>query len=72
MRRNNLNGVIGVRLDARDVRLLREIARLRGLKVSQLARQIILEWLGRHSYLNEDRKKALGIGSQERFGTRGG
>jgi len=64
MRRNSLNRVIGVRLEARDARLLREIARLRGLKVSQLARQIILEWLGRHSYLNENRKKALGIGGR--------
>ena len=48
-------------MNTEDVNLLKKLARLRGMKVSQLCRLIILEWLRRHDYLDEERVKIAWI-----------
>lgn len=51
MVRSYLRKVIGFRLGVREFRALKEVARLKGLRVGQLARQIILEWINQESHL---------------------
>ncbi|MEM3490109.1 MAG: hypothetical protein QXO75_10725 [Nitrososphaerota archaeon] len=46
-----LKKVVGVRLGVREFGALRGAAAIRGLRVSQLIRQILLEWLSSHNYL---------------------
>jgi len=50
-----------VRMNSEDVRLLRKLARFRGMRISQLCRLMILEWLRRHDYLDEERVKIAWI-----------
>lgn len=61
MGRKRLQEVISLRLDQEDALLMKKIARLRSLRLSQLMRQIILEWLAVHEFIDDDRKKALGL-----------
>lgn len=42
----SLGKVVGVRLSSEDYKALRKVARLRGLRIIQLVRMILLEWLG--------------------------
>jgi len=57
----SLTKQIGVRMLPSDYNLLKDIARGRGIDVSDFVRQLIRSELARLNYLGDDTRKALGI-----------
>ena len=57
----NLRKQIGVRLPLEDYRLLKEIAKARGMDVSDFVRQALRSEFAELSYLDDADKKALGV-----------
>jgi len=56
-----MSSQIGVRMQPRDVRLLKEVCRARGEDVSDFVRRAIKMELARLSFLTPEEKKALGF-----------
>lgn len=59
------NGLIvkhEVRLSKDDTALLQRIAKAKRCSLASLLREAAMEWLARRSYLEDEEKKALGIG----------
>jgi hypothetical protein len=52
---------LGVKFENSTAKILEEISSSRGENKSSFIRRATLKELGRLSYLNQDRKKALGI-----------
>lgn len=60
----SLTKQIGVRVLKSDYELLQEIARGRGIDVSDFVRQLIRSEFAKLNYLDDDVKKALGLTSE--------
>jgi len=56
-----MKGVIGIRMETSEIRLLRDITRARGEDISDFVRRAVKTELARLSYLSAEEKKALGI-----------
>ncbi len=54
-------GQIGVRMQPRDIRLLKDVCRARGEDVRDFVRRAIKMELARLSFLTPEEKKALGF-----------
>ena len=52
---------IGIRLPLKDYKLLRQIAKARGIDVSDFVRQALRSEFAELSYLDDADKKALGV-----------
>lgn len=53
--------IIGAKFKSSDAELIRKIAKIRGECVSEFLRYAIFRELARLGYLDEERKKALGM-----------
>jgi len=60
----SLTKQIGVKMLPSDYDLLKEIARGRGIDVSDFVRQLIRSELARLNYFDDDTKKALGLATR--------
>jgi uncharacterized protein (DUF1778 family) len=56
---------IGLRLSGSDYRLLKAVAKARGMSVGAFVRQAVRTELARLSYLDNSTKKALGVQAGE-------
>ena len=56
-----VNRQIGVRMELKDIELLREVCRARGEDLSDFVRRAIKMELAMLSYLSDAEKKALGV-----------
>ena len=56
-----MSGQIGVRMQPRDIRLLKDVCKARGEDVSDFVRRAIKMELARLSFLTSEEKKALGL-----------
>jgi uncharacterized protein (DUF1778 family) len=61
----NTNKIVAARFTVEDASLLREVAKQRGMDVSDFVRYAVRKELARLSYLSDEDKKALGVKAKE-------
>jgi hypothetical protein len=59
------NTKLGAKFEESTAEQFREFCDARGQNLSSVIRRLVLEELASHSYLSEDKKKALGVDSSE-------